>query len=98
MLGTLSGSPASSNQALWTGEATAFDEELRLPRLTLRKGNTYTTDATPQSVIRSIALKPAVDPTGAGGRGLAQALGAGDDLAVFITGDRGLVEAVLLDR
>ena len=104
VLGTLSGSPANSNQALWTGDPTLGDntppalQDLRLPQLTLRKGNTYTTDATPQSVIRSIALKPAVDPTGAGGRGLAQALGASDDLALFITGDRNLVEAVLLDR
>jgi hypothetical protein len=70
----------------------------QLPKLTLRKGNTYRTEVTPQGVIRSLALKPAADPTGAGGRGLAQALAANGDLAIFITGDRNLTEVVLLDR
>ncbi len=103
ILGTLSGSPANANQALWTGDPTLGDDSpalqiLRLPQLTLRKGNAYSTAATPQSLIRSIALKPAADPTGAGGRGLAQALGASGDLALFITADRKLTEVVLLDR
>lgn len=103
VLGILSGSPTSSNQALWTGNPTLGDNTpalqiLRLPQLTLRKGNPYSTDATPSGIIRSIALKPAIDPTGAGGRGLAQALGASGDLALFITGDRNLTELVLLDR
>lgn len=102
VLGTLSGAPSSSNQALWTGNPKFANNttlrDLRLPKLTLRKGNLYTTAATPQSVIRSIALKPALDPTGAGGRGLAHALGANGDLALFITGDRKLTEMVILDR
>jgi hypothetical protein len=104
ILGTLSGAPSTSNQALWTGnpalgaDTPAAQQILRLPQLTLRKGNPYSTDATPQGLIRSIALKPAIDPTGAGGRGLAQALGANGDLAIFITGDRNLTEVVLLDR
>jgi hypothetical protein len=103
VLGTLSGAPSSSNQALWTGDPKLGDDSpalqiLRLPQLTLRKGNPYSTESTPNSIIRSIALKPAIDPTGAGGRGLAQALGANGDLALFITTDRNMVELVLLDR
>jgi hypothetical protein len=104
VLGTLSGAPSSSNQALWTGDPKLGDnsplaqQQLRLPQLTLRKGNPYSTSATPSGIIRSIALKPAIDPTGAGGRGLAQALGANGDLALFITTDRNLTELVLLDR
>ncbi|MDH4474974.1 MAG: hypothetical protein QE274_00745 [Verrucomicrobiaceae bacterium] len=103
VLGTLSGAPSSSNQALWTGDPKLGDDsptfqKLRLPQLTLRKGNPYSTESTPNSIIRSIALKPALDPTGAGGRGLAQALGANGDLALFITTDRNLTELVLLDR
>jgi hypothetical protein len=102
VLGTLSGAPSSSNQALWTGDPTLGNDTtqqiLRLPQLTLRKGNPYSTESTPNSIIRSIALKPALDPTGAGGRGLAQALGANGDLALFITTDRNMVEIVLLDR
>jgi hypothetical protein len=104
VLGTLSGAPSSSNQALWTGNPILGEDTplalqiLRLPQLTLRKGNPYSTESTPNSIIRSIALKPALDPTGAGGRGLAQALGANGDLALFITTDRNLTELVLLDR
>ena len=102
ILGTLSGAPSSSNQALWTGDPklgnNTTQQILRLPQLTLRKGNPYSTESTPNSIIRSIALKPALDPTGAGGRGLAQALGANGDLALFITTDRNLTELVLLDR
>jgi hypothetical protein len=102
VLGTLSGAPSSSNQALWTGDPTlgnnTTQQILRLPQLTLRKGNPYSTESTPNGIIRSIALKPAIDPTGAGGRGLAQALGANGDLALFITTDRNLTELVLLDR
>jgi hypothetical protein len=103
ILGTLSGAPSSSNQALWTGDPKLGDNSpalqiLRLPQLTLRKGNPYSTESTPNSIIRSLALKPALDPTGAGGRGLAQALGANGDLALFITTDRNLTELVLLDR
>jgi len=71
---------------------------LRLPRLTLRKGNSYRTDPTVEGTIRSIALKPAADPTGAGARGLAQVVASAGDLVLFITTDRNLTEAVLLDR
>jgi hypothetical protein len=101
VLGALGGASATSNQALWTGNpilALGSPESEQLPKLTLRKGNTYRTEVTPQGVIRSLALKPATDPTGAGGRGLAQALAANGDLAIFITGDRNLTEVVLLDR
>ena len=101
VLGTLGGASATSNQALWTGNPIlplGSPASEQLPKLTLRKGNTYRTEVTPQGVIHSLALKPATDPTGAGGRGLAQALAANGDLAIFITGDRNLTEVVLLDR
>ena len=102
VLGTLNGAPASSNQALWIGNPKFANNttlrDLRLPKLVLRKGNAYSTDATPRGIIRSMALKPAPEPTGAGGRGLAQAFAANGDLVLFITGDRNLVETVLLDR
>ncbi len=61
VLGTLSGSPANANQALWTGDPTLGDDTpanqiLRLPQLTLRKGNSCSTDATPQGTIRGLTL------------------------------------------
>ncbi len=101
VLGTLN-SASSSNQALWIGNPKFANNttlrDLRLPKLLLRKGNAYSTDATPRSLIRSMTLKPALEPTGAGGRGLAQAFAANGDLVLFITGDRNVTEAVLLDR
>ena len=52
--------------------------------------------STPLGIIKSISLKPAVDATGAGGRGLAQCIGSGGDAAVYILGDRSLTELVML--
>jgi hypothetical protein len=100
VLGTLTGAAPSANQALWTGNPALGNDAalqlLRLPVLRLRKGMTYTTANTPLSVVRSIAFKPAADATGAGGRGLAQAIGSNGDLAVYLVGDRKLTELVLL--
>jgi hypothetical protein len=63
----------------------------------LRKGQYYaTTSNTPLSTISSIALKPAIDPTGAGGRGQAQAIGSEGGVAIYIVGDRKLTELVML--
>jgi hypothetical protein len=99
-LGTLSGSLSTNNQALWTGNAALGNsttlKELRTPALRLRKGQAYRTASTLDSVVRSITIKPAVDATGAGGRGLAQCIGANGDVAVYILGDRSLTELVML--
>jgi hypothetical protein len=99
-IGTLSGGLASENQALWTGNPTLGNDTtlrvLRQPILRLRKGQIYRTENTPQSLVRSLTLKPATDTTGAGGRGLAQCIGANGDVAVYILGDRSLTEPVML--
>jgi hypothetical protein len=101
VLGTLAGATSASNQALWTGSSMAgvdggASEALRLPVMRLRKGDRYATNSTPLGTIRSIAIKPAVDATGAGGRGLGQAQSTTGDLATFITTDGNSTELVLL--
>ncbi len=108
VLGTLSGVSASENQALWSGNASLGDAGSALlgsggtaavygmPVLRLRKGQTYRTENTPQSVLRSISLRPAVDKSGAGGRGLAQVVGSDGAIALVLTGDRKLSEVVVL--
>ena len=100
ILGTLSGASKSSNQALWIGDSTLGDATtqslLRTPTLRLRKGQAYRTRSTPQSLVRSISLKPAADATGAGARGLSQCLSKNGELAVYILGDRKLTELVVL--
>lgn len=101
VLGTLSGAPAAANQALWSGNAALGDESAagsvyRLPVLRLRKGQTYRTESTPQSVLRGISLRPAVDTSGAGGRGLAQVVGSSGAIGLVLTGDRKLSEVVVL--
>lgn len=99
-LGTLSGAAASANQALWSGDPSLGNDTTqtvyRLPVLRLRKGQTYRTVSTPQSVLRAIVLRPAVDKSGAGGRGLAQAVGSSGAIALILTGDRKLAEVVVL--
>lgn len=102
VLTTLSGAPADSNQALWTG-ATSFGNDTskqfrRLPQLRLRKGDHYNTAATPLGLVKSIVLKPAVDATGAGGRGLAQAIGHFGHLVICIIGADGQTELVVLPQ
>lgn len=99
ILGSVKGAPSKSNQALWTGcgsRGNLVMPQLRLPRLALRKGDHYSSAATPKDMIRSLQIKPALEKTGAGGRGLAQAMAADGHLAVFITGDRKQVELVIL--
>ncbi len=100
VLGTLSGALTTNNQALWTGNPALGDDTtqqiLRQPVLRLRKGQIYSTASTPQSLVRSLTIKPAVDASGAGGRGLAQCIGASGDVAVYVLGDRSLTELVML--
>lgn len=99
VLGTLGGAPAATNQVLWSGSANAGNaatlQVLRLPVLRLRKGQTYATAST-MGTVRSISLKPAVDATGAGGRGLSQAVGANGTIGVTLLGDLKISEMVLL--
>ena len=99
VLGTLGGSPASSNQALWSGRADAGNagalQVLRLPIMRMRKGQNYSTGIT-MGVVRSIALRPAVDATGAGGRGLSHVVGANGTIGITITNDFRFNELVLL--
>ncbi len=72
----LQGAPADHNQMLLMGQTQAGNDTTlqhhRLPFLALAKGGTYQTDATPAGVVRSLALKPVVERTGAGGRGRGQ--------------------------
>jgi hypothetical protein len=100
LLTTLTGAPGSSNLALWAGNTTLGNDNsqqaLRLPILQLRKGDIYGTLRQSLGVVRSLSLKPAVDRSGAGGRGLAQAVGFDGDVAIYITADRGVTELVLL--
>ena len=101
ILGSLSGAPARSNQALWTGTAAVGVDEtpseaLRLPILRLRKGDRYSTPATPLGTIRSLAIKPAADATGGSARGLGQAIASTGDLVTFVTTDGNITELLLL--
>ncbi|MBL9115143.1 MAG: hypothetical protein JNJ83_09045 [Verrucomicrobiaceae bacterium] len=98
VLTTLTNCPASTNQALWTGNTlagTAGSVE-RLPVLRLRKGDRYSTNNTPLGIIKSIGLKPVPDTSGARGRGLGSCVGADGSTAVYITGDGNKTELVLL--
>jgi hypothetical protein len=99
VLGTLSGATSSSNQALWTGNPALGNDSnqqiLRDPLLKLRKGQSYVSDQG-SGTVRSISMKPAVDATGAGGRGLAQVISPAGTVAVTLLTDGGVSELVLL--
>lgn len=98
VLTTLTGCPANRNQALWTGNTLLGSDGSaeRFPRLALRKGDRYSSANTPLGVIKSISLKPAPNPTGAGGRGLATCVGNDGSTAVQITTDGNKTELVLV--
>jgi hypothetical protein len=102
VLGTLAGggTAATNNQALWTGRTAAGTDgtaHVRLPRLLLRKGDRYGTAVTPVDTIKGLVLKPAVDTTGAGGRGLAQVVGEDGHILAAIIGDRLAQEVVVIE-
>lgn len=101
VLGSLKGVPATENQALWTGQTTLGNDTTsqtdRLPFLQLQKGSQFFTTNTPSSVIRSISIQPAVDPTGIGARGFGQQINPSDATLVTLTGDRSIKELVVLD-
>ncbi|MBL9118056.1 MAG: hypothetical protein JNJ83_23810 [Verrucomicrobiaceae bacterium] len=100
VLTTLNGSPAASNQALWTGNTQVGNDStlrtLREPTLRLRKGDRYTSGSTALGSIKAISITPAPDASGSGSRGLAQCIGASGQVAATITADRNITELVLL--
>lgn len=102
VLGTLRGAPGARNQALWRGQTKLGDDGgnqvLRLPQILLRKGDVYGTTITPGGIVKGLAIKPVVDPTGAGARGLGQVIGSGGDAVVTVLGDRKSQELVLISN
>ena len=99
VLGTLAGASSATNQALWGGNTGAGNDStqqiLREPTLKLRKGQSYSSDQGGGSV-RSIAMRPGADVTGAGGRGLSQVISSGGAVALTLSTDGGVSELVLL--
>jgi photosystem II stability/assembly factor-like uncharacterized protein len=92
-------SAAKNNQALWTGNTKLGNnttlQGLRLPVGAARKSAAYSTLTTSIGRIRSLALRPAVERSGAGGRGLAQVIGSQGHVVFYIIGDGRIVEAVI---
>lgn len=101
VVGSLKGLGSNENQALWTGQTTlgndTTQQTLRLPSLQLQKGSVFVSTNTPLNLIRSISIKPAVDPTGIGARGFGQQINPSGATLVTLTGDRGIKELVLLN-
>jgi hypothetical protein len=100
VLGSLKGLAANENQALWTGQTTLGTDlapQARLPSLQLRKGDVFVSTNTPLNLIRSISIKPAIDPTGVGARGFGQQINSSGTTLVTLTGDRGIKEFVLIN-
>lgn len=100
VLTTLNGSPASSNQALWTGHTQTGNDTtertLREPTLRLRKGERYTSGKTVLGSIKGISITPAPDASGSGSGGHSHCIGAAGQVAATITADRNITEVVLL--
>ena len=71
--------------------------QARLPILQLQKGSVFVSTNTPLNLIRSISIKPAVDPTGVGARGFGQQINSSGTTLVTLTGDRGIKEFVLIN-
>jgi hypothetical protein len=101
VLGSLKGVGSSENQALWIGKATlgSNDSQLadRIPVLQLQKGSIFFSTNTPTNTVRSISLRPAIDPTGVGARGFAQQISSTGRILVTVTGDRGIKELLVLN-
>ncbi len=101
LLGSIAGAPASRNQALWVGhtylglDASTFSE--RLPRLSRRKGELYRTGSTPSGQIRSIAIRPVRNSSGANSRGHAHIVSGAGHVVAEITGDGRRTEVVLIE-
>ncbi len=98
VLATLRGVPASRNLALFAGGIFMGSDNVpaeRLPRRVFSKGGHYTSDVTEMNRIRGILLEPAVERTGAGGRGLRQIVHGSGRIACTVIGDRGRRELAL---
>jgi hypothetical protein len=100
ILGSLKGVASTANQALWSGQTTLGNNNtqqyLRLPQIRLQKGELYHTAITNGDMIRSITLKPVVDGSGVGARGMAQVINRMGEILLTITGDRKVNELVKL--
>jgi hypothetical protein len=100
ILGSLRGVSSRANQALWSGTTTQGDDTTaqsqRLPVLRLQKGTPYSTSRTFSDTIKGLSIKPAVDSSGVGGRGLAQIINSSGQILLTITGDRAAKETVRL--
>jgi len=100
VLGSLKGLGSTENQALWTGQTTLGTDmapQARLPTLQLQKGSVFVSTNTSLNLIRSISIRPAVDPTGVGARGFGQQINPSGATLVTLTGDRGIKELILLN-
>lgn len=101
VLASLLGASTSTNQVLWTG-CTRFGDDganwiSRLPLLTLRKGATFQTAATPANrTIRSITLNPVVNTTGAGGRGAGQVVNNIGQVLIQITSESASPDLIIV--
>ncbi|MCB1064109.1 MAG: hypothetical protein KDN20_14465 [Verrucomicrobiae bacterium] len=89
VLTSLSGAPASSNQALFVGQLSAGDSSqpgARLPSLRLRKGSAYLATLGASTQLKSLApLTSGRDATGAGSKGLAAPLNGQGSLLLNAT-------------
>lgn len=99
VLAALRGVRAFENLALFSGQTTVGDDtgnqNARRPSLVLQKGRNYTSDFTPEGTVRAMVFNPINNRGGAGGRGLAQLIGA--DGSVFLEiRDRRVRELVVL--
>ncbi|MCB1207787.1 MAG: FG-GAP repeat protein [Verrucomicrobiales bacterium] len=93
----LRGAKSSTNQALLTGNTKLGMpfEGLRAADLRLRKGNLYRDASGNLRSIRSMSIAPSgTDATGAGSKGLAQAIGFGGPMVLTLQFSDGSVELV----
>ncbi|MBL9114249.1 MAG: FG-GAP repeat protein [Verrucomicrobiaceae bacterium] len=104
IVASLKDTPPSSNLALFVGNTQRgpnttlgfAHQTSRRPTARLRKGAYYASRETPGSFIKSLAIRPYLDPSGAGGRGFAQAVGADGTTAVYLTNSAGATELIAL--
>lgn len=97
VLGSLRGVSTATNQALWTGANTATTtllDNLWAPVAAVRKGGTYQTAVTTRTPISSLSLKPALERSGAGGRGLGRVHTSGVRTLFFINSPGKMTELV----
>lgn len=92
ILASLTGSPKNANQVLLLGDANQANAADRLPRQRLRKGGFYQTELTAADPIKSLSLKPVVDKSGAGGRGLGRVINSSMNTLITILADKKITE------